>query len=257
MATEQQVRDALTELADRAPLVARVRRPVVREPNRRWTLVSVGVIALAAVVVAGVVFVTVHRSDRGDTNHAGLDGGAPATSQTHDPGSLYTQPELAAAKAIVGVQFKSEPQHTHTEGLVTYDTSPPTGGDHSPIWALCDGVVYNHQIANENAVHMLEHGAIWITYNPKTISRADLTVLERDVNGVNYLALSPYEGLKTPISLQAWGYQLFVTSANDPRIDQFVNALKFPSSNTPEPGAGCVGSGFIASESYPGHPYNG
>jgi hypothetical protein len=104
---------------------------------------------------------------------------------------------------------------------------------------------------------MLEHGAVWITYNPKTIAAADLDTLRRNVDGVDHLALSPYEGLKTPISLQAWNYQLFVSRADDPRIAAFVAALKFPSVNTPEPGASCADIGFVASQSYPGHPFSG
>jgi hypothetical protein len=186
-------------------------------------------------------------------------GGIVAYAVTRHHGSTttpWTQPEVAAAKAIKGVQYKAEPKHTHVAGTVKYDTSPPTGGDHSQIWALCNGVVYNHQIANENAVHMLEHGTVWITYNPKTIKPGDLSVLKTKVEGVDRMALSPYKGLKTPISLQAWNYQLFVSSAKDPRIDQFVQVLRANPKTTPE-NASCTGSGFVASQSYPGHPYNG
>ena len=110
-------------------------------------------------------------------------------------------------------------------GIVKYDTSPPIGGNHSQYWANCTGTIYDHQIANENAVHMLEHGAVWITYNPKTATAADITQLKSQVDGVDRMALSPYAGLKTPISLQAWDYQLFVNKATDPRIEQFIDAV--------------------------------
>jgi hypothetical protein len=119
-------------------------------------------------------------------------------------------------------------------------------------------VTYDHQIANENAVHMLEHGTVWITYNPKTLPASAVKTLQSNyVAGVDRMALSPYKGLKTPISLQAWGYQLFVHSPTDPRIQQFINALRHAKGVTPEPNATCSGDGFKASQSYPGHPYNG
>ena len=38
--------------------------------------------------------------------------------------------------------------------------------------------------------------------------------------------MSPYPGLDAPISLQAWGYQLKVDNADDPRIDDFIKALR-------------------------------
>ena len=49
---------------------------------------------------------------------------------------------------------------------VAYRYSPPIGGRHDAVWATCTGVVYPRALRNENAVHALEHGAVWITYRP-------------------------------------------------------------------------------------------
>ncbi|HEY2273785.1 MAG TPA: DUF3105 domain-containing protein, partial [Jatrophihabitantaceae bacterium] len=70
------------------------------------------------------------------------------------------------------------------------------------------------------------------------------------------LALSPYAGLKTPISLQSWDYQLFVNSATDPRIEKFIDALKDNPTTTPE-NASCSDPYFNAAQSTPGHPFEG
>jgi Protein of unknown function (DUF3105) len=78
-----------------------------------------------------------------------------ATPTANVPG--YTNPEVAA-KAIDGLIYKPEPDHNHVEGAITYDTTPPIGGNHSQYWADCSGTVYPNAIANENAVHALEHG---------------------------------------------------------------------------------------------------
>jgi hypothetical protein len=51
--------------------------------------------------------------------------------------------------------------------------------------------------------------------------------------------MSPYPGLDAPVSLQAWGYQLKLGAATDPRIDQFITALRIKAA--PEPGAACSG----------------
>ena len=75
-------------------------------------------------------------------------------------------------------------------------------------------------------VHTLEHGAVWITYNPDTISDADLTVLKGLVNNQPYTTLTPYPGLDATISLQAWAHQLKVNSATDTACQQFITALR-------------------------------
>ena len=51
--------------------------------------------------------------------------------------------------------------------------------------------------------------------------------------------LSPYPGQASPISLQAWGYQLAVDSADDPRIDLFIRRYRIAASV--ETGAPCSG----------------
>lgn len=165
----------------------------------------------------------------------------------------YVRNEIAAAKAIPGVIFKKQVQHKHVTSLVKYDSSPPTGGDHSQVWADCTGTVYPKQIANENAVHPLEHGAVWITYRPG-LDATSVATLAKLVTGQNYTLMTPYAGLKTPISLQAWNYQLFVNSASDPRIAAFIKALRNNPGTTPEYPGNCSNPGFKTNPSTPGHP---
>ncbi len=136
----------------------------------------------------------------------------------------------------------------HVGTPVTYDQSPPVGGPHDPEWADCTGTVYDVDIRHENAVHSLEHGAVWITYDPDAIADGDLAVLEDLVDGNEYTLLSPYAGLGSPISLQSWNHQLFVDSADDVRVEQFVDFLKTNATVEgayPEVGASCENPLFI------------
>ena len=66
-----------------------------------------------------------------------------------------------------------------------------------------------------NAVHSLEHGAVWVTYNSKA-SDADVKALAEKVKKTPYTLMSPVEDQKDPIMLSAWGHQRTVTSASDP-----------------------------------------
>jgi hypothetical protein len=130
-------------------------------------------------------------------------------------------------------------KHVTGQQRVAYDQSPPFGGPHDQAWAVCTGTVYDKAVRNENMVHSLEHGAVWIAYNPDKIKGGALNKLKDKVNGQPYLMLSPYPGLDKPISLQSWGHQLKLDSADDERIDQFITSLRQNRYQNPENGASC------------------
>ncbi|MBX6767492.1 MAG: DUF3105 domain-containing protein [Actinomadura rubrobrunea] len=153
---------------------------------------------------------------------------------------LQTREPSAAEAAISGVVEKEGLSREHTTGAVEYDTVPPMGGPHDPVWQNCDGRVYDRPLRNENAVHSLEHGAVWITYRPG-LPGDQLDRLKDRVDGTDYTMLSPYPGQDAPIALTAWGRQLKLQDASDARIDAFLRAyVKGP--QTPEPGATCDGA---------------
>ena len=122
---------------------------------------------------------------------------------------------------------------------MAYDKHPPLGGAHDQAWANCNGAVYEQAVRTEQMVHSLEHGAVWIAYDPGALAESDVALLAERVEGQPYLMLSPYPGIDKPISLQSWGHQLKVDRADDERIDQFIQALRDNEYTTPEPGAPC------------------
>lgn len=125
----------------------------------------------------------------------------------------------------------------HVEGVVDYEQTPPAGGQHNPAWLNCG--VYEEPVPNENAVHSLEHGAIWVTYDPEALSDGELEALRSQLPST-YVILSPFEGLPSPIVLSGWNVQLQVEEADDPRIAEFLEEY-WQSQNVPEPGAFCTG----------------
>ena len=126
---------------------------------------------------------------------------------------------------------------SHVEGVVDYPQNPPAGGAHNPAWLNCG--VYTEPVPAENAVHSLEHGALWVTYDP-SISDAALESL-RSVLPSTYVILSPFDDLPAPIVLSGWNSQLQVDDADDPRIATFIEEY-WQSQNVPEPGALCTGA---------------
>ena len=150
-----------------------------------------------------------------------------APDATYQPGS--------DGATITGVETFENPAG-HVDTPVTYPETPPAGGEHNPNWLNCG--VYTEPVPNEYAVHALEHGAIWVTYDP-SISEAELDSLRKQLPST-FVVLSPYDGVASPIVLSGWNVQLEVDSASDERIPAFFEEF-WQGGSAPEIGAPCTG----------------
>ncbi|GAA4879385.1 DUF3105 domain-containing protein [Kitasatospora terrestris] len=126
---------------------------------------------------------------------------------------------------------------THVTGTVAYSQTPPVGGDHNPVWLDCTGKVYDRPVTDENAVHSLEHGAVWVTYNGRATPE-DIRALSAKVEVTPYSFMSPYPDQQGTVTLTAWGTQLVLDSASDPRVERFFTTY-VQGPQTQEPGASC------------------
>ena len=145
--------------------------------------------------------------------------------------------EAAEQRPIEGVEEYEVAAANHVETDVEYAQTPPVGGDHSATWQNCGA--YPQPVADENGVHSLEHGAVWITYVPE-IPQEQIDALAERASSEPYLLISPRENLPAPIVASAWGRQLQVDSPDDPRLETFIGKY-IQGEETPEPGAPCTG----------------
>lgn len=136
---------------------------------------------------------------------------------------------------IEGLETFEVLEAVHVDTTVDYEMSPPAGGPHNPAWLNCG--IYELPVQAENAVHSLEHGAVWITYDPAVVTGADLDAL-RSKMPRSYIILSPFEGLQAPVVASAWGAQVELDGVADPRLEQFIVKYR-QSPDAPEPGALC------------------
>ena len=182
-----------------------------RRQQRRRTLVWVAAAAVAGVVlVAATVWLTGRTSRTGST---------------------------AAQPVISGLQTYTGLSRQHVTGRVDYPQTPPVGGEHSATWQNCG--VYTSPVRNENAVHSLEHGAMWITYQPD-LPTSQVALLRAAAANQPYALVSPYPYLPTPVVATVWGAQVKLDSASDPRLQTFIDDYK-TGSHAPEPGGECTG----------------
>jgi hypothetical protein len=152
-------------------------------------------------------------------------------------GDTATVSSSAAPEGIEGVIAFDIEDNSHVEGSVDYGQSPPVGGPHNQVWANCK--FYEEEIPNENVVHSLEHGAVWITFTSDA-DTATLDTIRAIVDTSDHLIASLYPDQDSPIVLTAWNRQLALDSIEDPRVQAFVETYLL-ADTAPEPGASCSG----------------
>ncbi len=146
-----------------------------------------------------------------------------------------TPPVDPATIEIEGLETFENLEALHVQSAVEYDMTPPAGGPHNPTWLNCG--IYEEEVPEEYAVHSLEHGAVWVTYDPEQVSGGDLDAL-RSAMPRSYMILSPFPGLEAPVVASAWGVQVALDGVDDPRLSDFIVKYR-QSPDAPEPGALC------------------
>lgn len=136
---------------------------------------------------------------------------------------------------IEGLETFETVEAVHVQTAVEYEMTPPAGGPHNPTWLNCG--IYEEEVPNEYAVHSLEHGAVWVTYDPEQVSGSDLDALRGEMPN-SYIILSPFPGLQAPVVASAWGVQVALDGVDDPRLNEFIVKYRL-SEDAPEPGALC------------------
>lgn len=188
---------------------------------RRTKLVRRGAFALAAVVAALVALAFLGVFEPAG---AAIDLNAPRYSANRGD--------------EVGTRRPSE-GGGHTDGRVSYGTTPPTSGRHSPSRA--DWGIRDDQAPSERTTHNLEHGGIVIAH--KGLAAAELDQLKALIrtlrrNGYGKILLEPFAQLSgdTRIALTSWQWLLELPAYDDGQIVRFVKA-RYQGPEAPEPTA--------------------
>lgn len=240
-------------------------KSIVNQKQTPWGLIAT--VAVLVLFAAAVIVVVVQRSHKtsaaatGQIIPAAPTGAVTVEQRPKQVANVTGIPGVLAWDTTGwpgnGAAHPGAVEHEHVTGPVTYAVIPPIGGPHNAIWM--NAGVYTAPIPSERAVHNLEHGAIWITYDPNLkpsevaalvafVGKQTMIPESQQAAGVanqanRYLDLSPWAAntLPSPIVLSSWGYQLRVSSPTDPRMQQFVNMFRNSPKYSPEYGSAVDG----------------
>jgi hypothetical protein len=252
-------REAETVRRERAAQIQREHQ----QRERRRIMLGVVVVLIVLVFIGFGVYHSLHKQKLSADTRQIIP--AAVTGQT----TVQPQPDTVANPTSIsgviaydtagypgpGTPGSGTLAHDHVAGPVTYAVTPPVGGPHNGIWM--NAGVYTQPIPPERAVHNLEHGAVWITYDP-SLSAAKVqqlvdffnkqTMIPEASDGGRsnrFVDVSPWTDnkLPSPIMISSWGYQLGVHSPTDPRLQQFVDTFRHSQTYSPEYGSPVDGIG--------------
>jgi Protein of unknown function (DUF3105) len=239
----------------------------VNQRQTPWGIIAtVAVVLFLAVVIISVTVLRAHDTTKSASGSVQILPSTPAGTRTAEekPRQVANTTDVSGVLAWDtsgwpgnGDTHTGALEHQHVTGPVDYAVVPPVGGPHNATWM--NAGVYTKPVPSERALHNLEHGAVWITYDPN-LPKAEITALTKFVgeqsmisesqqasgiaNQANrYVDLSPWatNTLPSPIVLSSWGYQLRITSPADPRMQQFVSTFRNSPKYSPEYGSAVDG----------------
>jgi hypothetical protein len=114
------------------------------------------------------------------------------------------------------------------ERFESYNSNPPTSGPHGgpAEWGFSA-----EEIADENAVHNLEHGGIWISY--KNLDDESVSILEEIARrNKTSVIVSPRESNDSNIAVASWGRLMKLDAVDEELINEFIKRNK---NKSPEP----------------------
>ncbi len=146
------------------------------------------------------------------------------TSKVNDEES---QKPLPVSKSVENVEEYEIISREHiAQGLKGsgYNSNPPTSGVH---WASpAKSGIFENPLQDEQVIHNLEHGYVWITYKTNTNQEIQNQLREIIEQDNRKIILSPREANDRQIILAAWGRTLKMDDPNSDAIKDFIKTYR-------------------------------
>jgi Protein of unknown function (DUF3105) len=165
-------------------------------------------------------------TDSPDDRTASLDGAADlldGAADSPDDAAFFDatpSPPMGPCGAVVQQRAIEGFAHVPVCSHVTYQSKPPSSGDHYPIWAAYRS--YSSAIPEGFWVHDLEHGAVVFSYNCPSGCAADVAAAQSFLDGLPAdpicdpdagdppvrMVMTPDPSLGVRFAASSWGWTL-------------------------------------------------
>jgi hypothetical protein len=193
------------EAKQRRRLAEQRRKEEQAKAARRRNLITLGIAALVAIVVVGLI-IQQRNSPASATPDYGVSPAQASCLPVDHP------------KPLPGIHIALGAKHK------PYDSIPPTSGPHyPPPIAPIDPGFYGIAQVPEKVVHNLEHGQIVIWYNPDAPEQTKADIRSAVDEVPQYTVATPYDNMKPGynVALTAWGQLQFCKQVSKQVVDDF------------------------------------
>lgn len=140
-------------------------------------------------------------------------------------GFLLFQSSKVEPTDLPGTAFEIQGQEHLAQGSMdhlAYNSNPPTSGPHWPQPA--DWGVYDMTLPDEQLIHNLEHGGVWISYKPN-LDSDQAAQLKDFVKRYRKIIVEPRDANDSNITLAAWGRLQKLDKYDETTVVKFVEAF--------------------------------
>ena len=158
----------------------------------------------------------------GPTISGASDPTDPASTPAETAAAPEGTPQLPAAEGPIQHEIMSTRSHVAEGVPVTYNSIPPTSGNHWAEWSRCG--FFPLRIPDERLVHNLEHGNIVVSFNLTTseeVARLREAMEEIDISA-HWGVSRSYDRIPAgTVALAAWGFSDTMSGVIPARIRAF------------------------------------
>jgi hypothetical protein len=143
------------------------------------------------------------------------------------------RPRSVSSEELQGVEVAIGPATHVNDGsaLTIPEGDPPVGGPHFPT--PLRAAKYDEPVQDGNAIHSLEHGMIWISYNESASPQEIEQLADIQSDHSRDVLLSPRSQNTAKISVASWGRLLRLDGVDRAAIERFIEVNR---DRSPEPG---------------------
>ena len=105
-----------------------------------------------------------------------------------------------------------------------YNSNPPTSGWHYD--AANQSGIYDKSFKDEQLVHNLEHGHVWIAYKPNLSADQIEKLANLAKNYGSKIIMTSREANDVPIAFVAWEYLLKMQTLDESQAKAFINSYR-------------------------------